>query len=139
MLESTMIKYNNRSVETTQIIMELIELAKDINEAQKRGDDSGLSDDEIAFYDALAQSKSAKEVMGDKALMAIAREITRMIRNSVTVDWSLRESVQAKMRINIKRLLRKFGYPPDQQVMAINIVMEQAELMCGNETEYLGG
>lgn len=137
MLEKTMLKYNNRAVETTQVIMELIELAKELNEAHKRGENTGLSDDEVAFYDALAESESAKELMDDETLVMIARELTQMIRKSVTIDWSLRESVQAGMRRNIKRLLRKYDYPPDQQLKAIKIVMEQAKLMCGNEVNEI--
>lgn len=136
MLEKTLLKYNNRAVETTQVILELIEMAKELNEAHKRGEDTGLSQDEIAFYDALAESESAKELMGDEILKKIAIELTQMIRSSVTIDWGLRESVQAGMRRNIKRLLRKYDYPPDQQLKAIKIVMEQAKLMCSNEVEY---
>jgi type I restriction enzyme R subunit len=137
MLEQALVKYNNRAIETLMVIEELIDLAKELNKAGKRGEDTGLSDDEVAFYDALAESKSAREVMGDEILKQIARDLTHSLRNSMTVDWNLRESVRAKMRVTVKRLLKKYGYPPDQQPRAIKTVMEQAELMCSNEAEYL--
>lgn len=133
LLDKSIKKYMNRTVETTQVIMELIELARKINEAENRGEDLGLSNDELAFYDALAENESAKDVMGDAILMQIAKELTVSIRNSISVDWSVRESVQAKMRLEIKKLLKKYKYPPDKAPKAIEIVMEQAKLMCENE------
>lgn len=136
MLENSIKKYQNRAIETTQIIMELIELAKEMNEAHKRGQETGLNDDELAFYDALSDSKAAKELMNDDILKQIAKDLTNSIKNNMSIDWNLRESVRAKMRVTIKRLLKKYGYPPDQQQKAIDTVMEQAELMCSNEVVY---
>jgi type I restriction enzyme R subunit len=114
--------------------MELIELAKEVAKAQKRGQDTGLSEDELAFYDALAENDSAKEVMSDEILKQIARDLTVAIRDSVTVDWAIRDSVQAKMKMTVKRLLKKYGYPPDKTEKAVEIVLEQTKLMCENET-----
>ena len=114
LLEAAIRKYQNRTIETTQVIMELIELAKQINEAEKRGESTGLTPDELAFYDALADNESAKEIMGDEILKQIARDLTVSIKNNISVDWAIRESVQAKMKMTIKRLLKKYGYPPDQ-------------------------
>jgi type I restriction enzyme R subunit len=136
MLEQTLLKYQNRAVETSQVIMELIQMAKDLNEAEKSGEDTGLTQDEIAFYDALADNESAKEVLGDEILRQIAMELTKSIRNSMTIDWNLRDSVRAKMRMQIRRLLKKYDYPPDQEETAVETVMEQAELMCSKEVIY---
>jgi len=136
MLEQTLLKYQNRAVETSQVIMELIQMAKELNEAEKSGEDTGLTQDEIAFYDALADNESAKEVLGDEILRQIAMELTKSIRNSMTVDWNLRDSVRARMRMQIRRLLKKYDYPPDQEENAVETVMEQAELMCSNEVVY---
>ena len=133
LLETAIKKYQNRAIETTQVIMELIELAKNISEAQKRGENTGLTSDELAFYDALAENESAKEVMGDEILKQIARDLTVSIKNNISVDWAIRESVQAKMKMIIKRLLKKYGYPPDKTAKAVDIVMEQTKLMCMNE------
>jgi len=135
LLEAAIRKYQNRAIETTQIIMELIELAKQINEAEKRGENSGLTSDELAFYDALAENESARDVMGDEILMQIARDLTTAIKNNISVDWAIRESVQAKMKMTIKRLLKKYGYPPDKTPKAVDIVMEQTKLMCQNEIQ----
>ena len=135
MLEEAIRKYNNRTIETTQVIEELIQMAKDVNAAVKRGEDLGLIREEVAFYDALASNESAKELMGDVVLKQIAHELTNAIRNNIRVDWTLRESVRAQMRITVKRLLKKYGYPPDLEKMAIETVLKQAELMCQNEVE----
>jgi type I restriction enzyme R subunit len=136
LLEAALRKYQNRTIETTQVIMELIELAKEITEAEKRGESSGLTSDELAFYDALSDNESASEIMGEDILKQIARDLTVSIKNSVSVDWAIRDSVQAKMRMTIKRLLKKYGYPPDKAAKAIDIVMEQTKLMCSNEVIY---
>ncbi len=135
-LKGSINKYNNRVVETSLVIQELIDLAKEMNERNKRGEDLGLNDDELAFYDALGVNDAAVVIMGDEILKKIARDLTRTIKNSVGVDWNLRESVRARMRITIKHLLKKYGYPPDKQEQAVKTVMEQAELMCGNEVEF---
>ncbi len=134
LLENAIRKYQNRTIETTQVILELIQLAKEINEAHKRGENTGLTEDELAFYDALAENESAKEVMGDDILKQIARDLTEAIRKNLSIDWSIRASVQAKMKIIIKRLLKRYGYPPDKTPKAVEIVMEQAKLMCQNES-----
>jgi len=134
LLEAALRKYQNRAIETTQIIIELIELAKQISEAEKRGESSGLRADELAFYDALADNESAKEIMGEEILKQIARDLTISIKNNISVDWAIRDSVQAKMKMTIKRLLKKYGYPPDKTAKAVDIVMEQTKLMCQNES-----
>lgn len=134
MLEAAIRKYQNRAIETTQIIMELIGLAKDINAADKRGEDTGLSEDELAFYDALADNESAREIMGDDILKQIARDLTKSIKSNISVDWAIRDSVQAKMKMTIKRLLKKYDYPPDKTQKAVDTVMQQTKLMCENES-----
>ena len=133
LLENAIKRYQNRTVETTQVIMELIELAKQVTEEDKRGRETGMSEDELAFYDALAENESAREVMQDEILKQIARELTAAIRNSMTVDWSIRESVQAKIKMVVKRLLKKYGYPPDKTEKAVEVVLEQTKLMCEND------
>jgi len=133
LLEASIRKYQNRAIETTQIIMELIDLAKKLTEAEKRGEKTGLTSDELAFYDALADNDSAKEIMGDDILKQIARDLTASIKNNISVDWAIRESVQAKMKMTVKRLLKKYGYPPDKTQRAVEIVLEQTKLMCMNE------
>ncbi|MHC1745881.1 MAG: type I restriction endonuclease subunit R [Negativicutes bacterium] len=135
MLENALKKYQNRSIETTQVIMELIELAKQMNEMQKRGEAIGLSSDELAFYDALGTNDAAVMIMGDDILKQIARDLTTTIKNNLGVDWAIRETVRAQMRLTVKKLLKKYGYPPDKQEQAVKTVMEQAELMCGDEVE----
>ena len=136
MLENALKKYQNRAIETTQVIMELIELAKEMNEMHKRGEATGLSSDELAFYDALGSNDAAVMIMGDDILKQIARDLTNTIRNNLGVDWAIRETVRAKMRLTVKKLLKKYGYPPDKQEQAVKTVMEQAELMCGNQVVY---
>lgn len=133
MLGQSIEKYNNRSIETSKIIEQLIQLAKDLNEEHRRGNELGLNSDEIAFYDALASHETAKEVMGDKNLRAIAHELTKTVKENMTVDWNKKASSRAKMRRSVKRLLKEYGYPPDLEAMAINQVVEQAELMASNQ------
>ena len=134
LLEASIRKYQNRTIETTQVIMELIALAKEITEAEKRGEDTGLTPDELAFYDALAENESARDSMDDEILKQIARDLTVKIRNNISIDWSIRESVQAKMRMIVKRLLAKYNYPPDKRDSAVDVVLEQTKLMCENES-----
>jgi type I restriction enzyme R subunit len=129
MLEEAILKYQNRSIDSAKIIAELIELAKNIRKAQTRGEELGLSDEEVAFYDALADNESAKEILGDEVLKRIAREISERVKEKATIDWKLRESVRAELRVMIKRLLKKYGYPPDKQAMATDLVLEQAEVL----------
>ncbi len=130
MLEQTILRYQNRSIEAAQVIAELIELAKDIRAAQQRGDNLGLTEDELAFYDALEVSDSAVQLLGDETLQAIARELVQTIRRNATIDWTVKESVRAKLRTSVKRLLRKYDYPPDKQEKATITVLQQAELLC---------
>ena len=129
MLESTLIKYQNRSIQTAQVIEELIELANEMREASARGDELGLTEDELAFYDALADNDSAVEVLGDETLGDIAKELVDKVRNNVTIDWMVRENVRAQLRVLVKRILRKYGYPPDKQEKATQTVLEQAEVL----------
>ena len=103
-----------------------------MREAHKRGENLGLTDDELAFYDALEVNDSAVKVLGDETLRTIARELVESVRNNVTIDWAVKESARAKMRTIVRRLLRKHGYPPDKQEKATQTVLEQAELLCRN-------
>lgn len=130
LLEKSIRNYQNRAIETAQVIEELISLAKDMNAAARRGDEFGLNEDEIAFYDALEVNDSAVKVLGDETLKIIARELVESIKKNVTIDWTVRESVRAQMRVTVKRILKKYGYPPDKQEKAANTVIEQAELLC---------
>lgn len=130
MLEKTIRAYQNRTIETIQIIDELIGLAREMREAKNRGEQLGLSDEEIAFYDALETNDSAVKILGDKVLKTIARELVDTVRKNVTIDWTVKESIRAKLRIMVKRILRKYGYPPDKQEKATQTVLEQAELLC---------
>ncbi|MDI3236124.1 type I restriction endonuclease subunit R [Exiguobacterium antarcticum] len=129
MLENSLSKYNKRTIETSKVIEELIKLAKEMDEAYKRGEQQGMVKEEIAFYDALASHETAEQVLGDDTLKIIAHELTQSIKANMSIDWNLRESARAKMRIIVKRLLRKHGYPPEISKQAIETVIEQAELM----------
>ena len=128
MLEETVKKYRNRALETAAIIEELIRLAKDLRDAERRGASLGLTDDETAFYEALEVNDSAVKVLGDATLKKIAQDLAKSVRESATIDWTLKGSVQAEMRVKVKRILRKYGYPPDKQEQAVKTVVEQAEL-----------
>ncbi len=129
MLEQTIHRYQHRAIEAAQVIEELIALAKDMRAANARGEALGLSDDELAFYDALETNDSAVKVLGDATLRAIARELVANVRANVTIDWTLRENVRAQLRVLVKRILRKHGYPPDKQEKATQTVLEQAEVL----------
>ncbi|MBA3868262.1 MAG: DUF3387 domain-containing protein [Anaerolineae bacterium] len=129
LLEQTIYRYQNRTIDAAQVIADLIELAKDVRDAGQRGETLGLNDDELAFYDALAKNQSAVEVMGDKQIAVIALKLVKSVRANVTIDWTVKESARAKMRILVKRILRKYGYPPDLQDAATKLVLEQAELL----------
>ncbi|MDD1980434.1 type I restriction endonuclease subunit R [Pseudomonas asiatica] len=130
LLDSVIKRYQNRSIETAQVIEELIEMAKKFAAASKRGDVLGLNDDELAFYDALANNEASVRELGDEVLAKIAHELTDSLRQNVTVDWSNRDSVRAKLRLLVKRILRKYKYPPDQQEEAAQLVLAQAETLC---------
>ena len=135
MLERTLLKYRNRTVEAAQVIEELIAIAREMREARGRGEKLGLSEEEMAFYDALETNDSAVKVLGDEALRGIARELVETVRNSVTVDWTLRESARANIRRLVKRVLRKHGYPPDKQEKATRTVLDQAEAISADWPE----
>jgi len=132
MLEQALRRYQNRAIETAKVIEELIQLAKDMKQAEQRGEELGLTDDEVSFYDALETNDSAVKVLGDEALRTIARELVATVRANVTIDWTVRENVQAHLRVLVKRILRKYGYPPDKQEKATQIVLEQAALLSEN-------
>jgi type I restriction enzyme R subunit len=134
-LKKTLNGYHNRAISTMQVIDELIKLAKDIDAAAKRGEILGLTDDEVAFYDALAANQSAVMAMGDDKLKVIATELITQVRKSVTIDWTLRESARAKIRVMVKRILNKYGYPPDLQDEAVKTVLAQAELLSAGWAE----
>jgi len=129
MLEETIRRYQNRAIEAAQVIEELIALAKDMREADARGEELGLSEEEIAFYDALETNDSAVKVLGEPTLRNIARELVSTVRANVTIDWTVRENVRAQLRVLVKRILRKYGYPPDKQEKATLTVLEQAEAL----------
>jgi type I restriction enzyme, R subunit len=129
MLEQSLRRYQNRAIEAAQVIEELIGLARDMREAERRGEDLGLSEDELAFYDALETNDSAVKVLGDETLRTIARELVATVRANVTIDWTVRENVRAQLRVLVKRILRKHGYPPDKQEKATQTVLEQAEVL----------
>lgn len=130
MLSKVIQRYQNRSIETAQVIEELIDMAKKFAAVSKRGQALGLNDDELAFYDALANNEASVRELGDEILAKIAHELTASLRRSVTVDWSSRESVRARLRLLVKRILRKYKYPPDQQEEAAQLVLAQAESLC---------
>ena len=131
MLDEAVRRYQNRAVEAAQVIEELIELAREMRAANARGEELGLTDDEMAFYDALETNDSAVQVLGDETLCEIARELVGTVRRNVTIDWTLRENVRANLRRLVKRVLRKYGYPPDKQEKATQTVLEQAEALSG--------
>jgi type I restriction enzyme, R subunit len=129
MLEQAIRRYQNRAIETAKVIEELITLAKDVRAATQRGTKLRLSEDEVAFYDALETNDSAVQVLGDDTLKTIARELVAAVRKNVTIDWTVRENVRAHLRVIVKRILRKYGYPPDKQEKATQTVLEQAEVL----------
>ena len=135
MLEQTIKRYQNRALETAEIIEELISIARDLKESSRRGEALGLTEDELAFYDALETNDSAVKVLGDDTLREIARELAQSVRNSVTIDWQVRENVRAQIRVLVKRILRKHGYPPDKQEKATQTVLEQAEVLSEGWTQ----
>ncbi|WP_270671091.1 MULTISPECIES: type I restriction endonuclease subunit R [unclassified Aeromonas] len=128
-LEDAVARYHANAITTAEVLQELIQLAKDIRAARQRGEEQGLSEDEIAFYDALAENESAIQMMGDDKLKLIAHELLMSLRENVSVDWAHRESARARMRVMVKRILRKYGYPPDLQDTAVQTVLQQAEAL----------
>jgi type I restriction enzyme R subunit len=129
LLEEALQRYQNRALETVQVIEELIALAKDLRQADARGESLNLTEDEIAFYDALEVNDSAVKVLGDETLCLIARELVKAVKSNTAIDWTIRENVRAQMRVIVKRILRKYGYPPDKQEKATQTVLEQAEAL----------
>jgi type I restriction enzyme R subunit len=129
LLEQAIRKYQNRAIETAQVIEELIGLAKDMRKANARGEELHLTEEELAFYDALEVNDSAVKVLGEPTLVKIARELVETVRKNVTIDWTVRENVRAQLRVIVKRILRKYGYPPDKQEKATQTVLEQAEVL----------
>jgi type I restriction enzyme R subunit len=128
-LEHAIRRYQSRAIEAAQVIEELIQLARDRREANARGEKLGLTDDELAFYDALETNDSAVKVLGDETLRGIARELVATVRSNVTIDWTVRENVRASLQVLVKRILRRHGYPPDKEEKAAQTVLEQAELL----------
>ena len=135
LLQQSLTRYRNRTIETAQVIEELIEMAKKFQEAAARGEALGLSSDEMAFYDALATNEAAVRELGDATLKKIAVELTKSLRKSITVDWEKRETVRAKLRVMVKTLLRRYKYPPDGQEEAADIVLRQAESLSAEWAE----
>ena len=132
--KKTLNSYHNRAISTMQVLEELITLAKEMDAATKRGVELGLTEDEVAFYDALAANQSAVVAMGDDKLKFITAELITHVRKSVTIDWTLRESARAKIKVIVKRLLNRHGYPPVQEE-AVKTVLAQAELLCAGWAE----
>lgn len=128
-LEASIARYHANAITTAEVLQELIQLAKDIRAARARGENSGLSDDEIAFYDALAENESAVQVLGDSKLKLIAHELLESLKANVTVDWAHRENARARLRVLVRRILKKYGYPPDMQDEAVKTVLQQAEAL----------
>ena len=128
-LEEAMARYHSNAITTVEVLQQLIDLAKDIRAAQQRGEEQGLTNDEIAFYDALAQNQNARDVMGDQQLRVIAHELLKRVKSNVTVDWMHRDSARAKIRVLVKGILKKYGYPPDLQDAAVQTVLQQAEAL----------
>ncbi len=129
MLDQAIRRYENRAIAAAQVIEELIQLARELREADARAEQLGLTEEELAFYDALETNDSAVKVLGDETLRGIARELAETVRNNVTIDWTVREHVRARLRVLLKRIVRKHGYPPDKQETATRIALEQAELL----------
>jgi type I restriction enzyme R subunit len=135
LLEASIRKYQNRAIQAAQVIEELIGLAQQMREAASRGEKLELTDDEVAFYDALEVNDSAVKVLGDETLHVIARELVQTVRQNTTIDWTMRENVRAHLRVLVKRILRKYGYPPDKQEKATLTVLEQAEVLSAGWAE----
>ena len=129
LLSDVVQRYQNRSIEAAQVMEELVQMARKFREAAGRGERLGLSEDEIRFYDALVDNESAVRELTDETLKKIAHELADNLRKNLTVDWSARESVQARLRLMVKRILRKYKYPPDQQDAAVDLVLKQAKAL----------
>ena len=128
-LQEAVARYHTNAISAVEVLQELINLAKDIRDARKRGEETGLSTDEIAFYDALAENESAVQLMGNDSLKLIAHELLTKLKSNISVDWAQRENARAKMRVLVKRILKQHGYPPDLQDEAVQTVLQQAEVL----------
>ncbi|ANV88877.1 type I restriction endonuclease subunit R [Picosynechococcus sp. PCC 7117] len=135
MLEDSLRRYHNHVISVTDVIDELLHISREVSEADKRGEELGLEAYELAFYDALAQNQSAVEVMGSEALKNLAIALVERIKKNASIDWNLKASVRARMKVMVKRLLRKYGYPPDMEALAIDLVLEQAKVYTAAEVE----
>ena len=135
MLENSLRRYQNQVISVTDVIQELINLSKDVQGARQRGEELGLEPEELAFYDALAQNESARDVMGQDKLRELAIVLVARVRKNASIDWNLKESVRARMKVMVKRLLREYRYPPDMQALAIELVLEQAKVFTEFEVE----
>ena len=129
LLGNVITRYQNRSIETAQVMEELVEMARRFREASRSGEELGLSEDEVKFYDALVNNESAVRELSDETLKKIAHELTENLRKNITVDWAKRESVRATLRLMVKRILRKYKYPPDQAEDAVELVLQQVETL----------
>jgi type I restriction enzyme, R subunit len=137
MLENALRRYKNQAISVTEVLQELIGMGKDVQAAKQRGEELGLEPYEIAFYDALAQNESARDVMGQDQLRELAIVLVERVRKTASIDWNLKESVRARMKVMVKRLLRQYGYPPDMQALAIELVLEQAKVFTEFSVEDL--
>ena len=131
-LQGTINKYHNKALTSAEIIEELIKLAREMKEADEKGEDLGLTDDELAFYDALGANDSAVMLMGDEKLKELAHILVEKVKANTSIDWTIRESVKAKLKVIVKRILRRYGYPPDEQKMAVDRILKQSELFAEN-------
>ena len=138
MLENAIKKYQNTLLTTAQVIEELIRLAKEIRDSAKRGEQFNLSDEELDFYDALANNEIAREVLGDEKLRDLARVLVQRIKANTSIDWTIKENVRAKLKVIVKRLLRQYDYPPDKQLLATENVLKQAELLADDWVSLTG-
>ena len=128
MLQNAFNRYQNRFISLIELLEELMNIAKDIRSAQEKGQKLNLTDDELAFYDALAENESAVELLGDESLRKMAKILVLKVRSNVSIDWTVRENARAKLRVIVRRILREYGYPPDKQDAAVETVLEQAKL-----------
>jgi type I restriction enzyme R subunit len=135
MLENSIKKYQNKILTAAEVIEELIELANSIKNKDRQDKDTGLTNEELAFYYAIAENESAKEVLGNEVLRELAVYLSEVVKNNATIDWTIKESVRAKLKVMVKRALRKFGYPPDLQKLATDTVLKQAELLASHWTK----
>lgn len=135
MLKSTIDKYLNKMLTATEVIDELLNVGKEIRDSGKRGVDLGISEDELAFYDALETNDCAVKVLGDDKLREIARVLVEKVRENTTIDWTIKENVRSKLKVIVKRILRRYGFPPDMQKMAVDRILKQSEVLADDRVE----